>query len=215
MKRRRRANVTSPEPQKFTRAKEDITNIVKRGFTEIAYASPDQIARDILDIVQKNFAPPRPVAQDLAAVSDETYEKFEHRVIVQRPITRQLVRAMQHRVKKLFFWSAKDMADYLNVDRSTLKKIESGTRAPSQEFERRFRHLETHVAAWSYENRERNQQVIIVESEYPMPRRYRIRRKLKACKRCKKYFEPTRGNNIYCHTKECETRKKKRRRKKK
>lgn len=206
-----------PETQKYSRVKQQIRARIERAFTltlDADNVSPDRIIADIYAILE-TIAPPKPIAENLAAVQDETIERFETSVLVQRPVTQHLVRAMQHRVKKLFFWSARDMANYLNIDRSTLKKIESGQRAPSQEFERRFRHLERHVAAWSSEQQGRERQTVIVESEFPMPRRYRIRRKLKSCRRCKKYFEPTRGNNILCHTKECEQRTKKRRRKQK
>ena len=157
---------------------------------------------------------PRPERPDLAHVkSDELLETIS---VVERPITSQLVRGMQRWVKRHWGWSAADLAERLCCSRPHLKRIESGSRQPSEMFEVHFRHLESQRAAWLVEHRaeERERPLVVITKKALPTKRLSIMRPVVRCttRGCGIWFEQVNSRHRKC-CKECRPPKRIRRRK--
>jgi|GEM_PF-4395237 transcriptional regulator with XRE-family HTH domain len=201
MKRTTRHQNAPVQPANITAARQQISSVITRAFAShtdpnAAYADPNALTRALHDIIDSHFAPPSPSRKfSPDQIADEIIDRI---ALVERPITRQRVRAMQRRVKKHLNWSAREMADYLGCDRSTLKKIQSGARTPSEKFIRHFRYLEKFIAGYLIQQRERDREIIKLQAAFPLPARITIRRKPIQCQRCKNYFEPARNGQKFC-----------------
>lgn len=221
MSKRRRARTANPLPEtpKMRVARQEISAVIDRAFAphligQGNYSNPENIKADLAAILAKHFAPPPPRPVDLSLVSDEAWERAgAQRVLVERPITRQSIRAMKDRVAKLWFWKPRHMAAHLGISRSQLENIQAGRREISEEFAARFRLLEQLVAAWTLEHQERERNLVVVESEKPLPRRWRVLRRIVKCSRCNVHFEQVNGRHKRCHTPECDARKPRRKKK--
>ena len=224
MPRRRRRRV-APKPAPKAPIVEKISRELRAEVYDI-FAPRTKLSADVVDpariserlsaIVEKHLALPAPVKADLSRVSDET---FEHVVIVEKAFSPEAVREMQRWTKEHWAWSAADMANYLGCKRPQLKRIEKGTRKPSEEFIVRFRHLRELRAGWLKERGARDRDTIIVESDKPLPRRWRVLRRIVHCsaqwtktQRCPVWFERINGRHRLCHTNECDERRRKRKR---
>jgi transcriptional regulator with XRE-family HTH domain len=146
---------------------------------------------------------PRPEPPDLARVSSD--HLLETVVVIEQPFTRARVRAMQRWTKEHWFWSAADLARRLDCSRSQLKRIESGSRDPSEMFLVHFRSLEKQIAAWRIEHRADEKEIHVVESSKPLPRRWRVLRPIVRCRVCGTYFEQVNSRHRKC-TPDCRRR---------
>lgn len=178
--------------------------------------SPERIADRLIAIVERHLALPPPVKADLSRISDDAFadRAFATVVTVETPVNANSVREMQSWVKQHWLWSASDMARYLNCDRSTIKRIESGTRQPNEAFAQRFGYLRQLRRQWLQERGLRDRATVVVESSKPLPRRWRVLKRIVKCSRCAVHFEQVNGRHRRCHTPECDARKKQRRKKK-
>lgn len=206
-RRRHRRKASSPvQPPIIQKITADLAREVNQYFApqvelRADYKDPAQIAARMVAVVEKHLALPPAVKPIVAYVSDEALETT---VVVERPITSTAVREMQKWVADNWLWSAKDMAQYLACDRSTIKRIESGSRQPNEKFTRLFHLLRRQRAAWLEERGARDRDTVVVESEKPLPRRWRVLRPIVKCSRCSNRFEQVNGRHKRCHTPECD-----------
>lgn len=86
---------------------------------------------------------------------------------VESPVTAARVREMQAIIKRDWGWSARRLSEYLSIDRSTLKRIESGKRNPSAGFIVAFRKLEREYQWWLKDQGQSTGIVIIADFDVP------------------------------------------------
>ncbi len=113
-------------------------------------------------------------------------------------VTPRRVRAMQRKVKKHWGWSARALAEHLRTSRPQLKRIESGSRKPSEMFCIRFRNLENEYAAFMREHRNEDKHVMRILSAHPLPAQFEILAKPRKCPVCKWHFVPRVPRQKFC-----------------
>jgi len=113
-------------------------------------------------------------------------------------ITARRVRAMQRKVKRHWAWSARALAERLGISRAHLKRIESGSRRPTEMFCIRFRNLENEYAEFVRQHRTPDKEVVRILSAHPLPARFEILAKPVKCPVCKWHFVPRTPRQKFC-----------------
>ena len=122
---------------------------------------------------------------------------------MERPITPRRVRWMQRRVKVVWGWSTRRMAERLGISRPHLKRIESGTRTPSEMFAVHFKNLEQELFDYSRQQQERSKELVTLVSKFKLPARIEILAEPRRCAGCKKYFIPITPNQKMHNSEQC------------
>ncbi len=180
----------SPE---LAAAQRDVAHIIRDAFAPgRLYAAealdPQKIIARLDAALAKHFAIPAPAPPDLSIVSDDAYE---HVVFVEKPITPQRIRDLQHWAKEHWGWSRRHFCKAFDISRGMLSHLETGKRAVSEAVELRFRHWERRRHAWVKDRRALAQQRSVVVSDHPLPKRYHVLKPVVKCKTrgCGIWFE--------------------------
>jgi len=195
----------APQTQKLKRARIEIAEVLEQAFgphrigsDKVKFNDPQAIMAAIDVVLEKYFSPPASELADLSTTGDTIADRFEHVALSTHPITRRRIKNMRTRVKRLWFWKPRHMAEFLNISRPHLENIIAGRKDWDAEFERRFRLLERRIVAWTYENKERSREMLNVKARRRLPNTFEILAKPIQCRKCKRWIIPKTPNQKYC-----------------
>lgn len=132
------------------------------------------------------------------SIPGDTRDKLSSQAFAYRPITPRRVRWMQRRVKAVWGWSARRLAERLGISRAHLKRIESGSRGVSEMVAVRFRSLERDLFEHVQHEQQRSRDLKTVVSKFQLPSLFEILAKPRKCPICKFHFVPIVGHQKYC-----------------